>query len=169
MVVARYGLVKVLALLEDLVFTILLGTILGIVWESIIFQISFISLRMYAGGCHSKTELRCKVHSALVTVAALAAIRLIPSGCEKICLLPLGISVIIGVMAPVEAKNKPLSQNERRINKYKTIIILIILNLLMIFDLIFAWGVFYKATIVVIGGVFMLMIVGMIGNHTKSY
>ena len=166
-VVASYGLTKMLALVEDMLFTVFLGSILSIVWESIIFQISFISLRLYAGGCHSKTELRCIIHSGFVTVACLMVVKLIPDGYEKLWFITLGISVIIGTIAPVEAKNKPLSKNERIINHYKTIITLITLNVFVIADLIFKWGVFYKATTVAVSGVLMLMLVGIIENHSR--
>lgn len=75
-VILRYGLLKIFLLFEDAVITLFFGYLLNIVIESIIFQVLFILLRMYAGGCHSKTEWQCKVHSILVTIIALLCIKL---------------------------------------------------------------------------------------------
>ena len=51
-VVLEYGLSKILMFLEDAVFTLVLGCLLGVIVESIIFQILFMLLRMCAGGFH---------------------------------------------------------------------------------------------------------------------
>lgn len=118
-VIAKYGLVKIFAILEDLIFTILIGSLFGIMWESIIFHISFMSLRMYAGGCHSRTELRCKIHSALLTIVSIISIKWIPGGNEVSYLVILIISIIIVFISPVESKNKPLSKKEKEINQKK--------------------------------------------------
>lgn len=166
-VVLKYGLLKMFMLIEDIIFTLVLGLALGIITDSIIFQISFMLLRLYAGGYHSKTEIRCKIHSVLVTAVSLTGIRLMPAGYPPMCFIMIMASLIIGILSPVEAKNKPLSETEKEVNYKKTIAILIMLNLIAIIDLIFRWGVFYRAITIVVSGVGILVIAGEIDNRSK--
>lgn len=59
-VILKYGLSKMLMFFADTIFTLILGCFLGIVIESIIFQILYMLLRMCAGGYHFETEGKCK-------------------------------------------------------------------------------------------------------------
>lgn len=167
-VIAKYGLVKIFAILEDLIFTILIGSLFGIMWESIIFHISFMSLRMYAGGCHSRTELRCKIHSALLTIVSIISIKWIPGGNEVSYLVILIISIIIVFISPVESKNKPLSKKEKEINQKKTMFVLVFLNMSAIIALFFKKNLGVKIFMVVVCEVCILMTVGKVENRKEK-
>lgn len=165
-VILEYGLKKITLLLEDAVFTIAIGCLLRITALSIIFQISFMFLRMYAGGFHSKTELRCKIHSAIITVISLTCIRiLVDKSWWNIWSLVL-VSIVVMILAPVEAKNKPLSAKERKINHNKTVCIAILLNLIAAVSRICHLSFFY-AIAVAVYAVFILMIMGI--QSEKNY
>ncbi len=129
-VILEYGLKKVSMLIEDMVFTLICGWVLGVIVESMIFQISFTILRIHVGGYHAKSEHQCKVQSAIVTVLALVLIKEISFMAWYGYLAMVMISIFIMVNAPVEAKNKPLSVKEKCVNHKKSCIIIVLLNIL---------------------------------------
>ncbi len=173
-VILRYGLKKIALLLEDIVFTMAVGWILGITALSIVFQASFMLLRMYGGGYHSGTELKCKVHSAIVTTVSLICIRVMVSQSWWSDLLFLLASIAVMIMAPVEAKNKPLSEKEKKINHWKTVGIVMILDLIAIISRIYGLSFFYAIAVAVYAAS-ILMIMGIqsekkgkMSNDTKD-
>ena len=106
-VILEYGLKKVSMLIEDMVFTLICGWVLGVIVESMIFQISFTILRIHVGGYHAKSEHQCKVQSAIVTVLALVLIKEISFMAWYGYVAMVRISIFVMINAPVEAKNKP--------------------------------------------------------------
>lgn len=162
-VILQYGLKKIIMLAGDAAFTILIGWFLDITMLSIGFQISFMFLRMYAGGYHSKTELQCTVHSVIVTVVSLVGIRMMVEKMWWSNLLFIFVSVVIMVLAPVEAENKPLSGKERAVNHGKSIIFVLILNLIATVSRIYGLNFFY-AIAAAVYAVCILMIMGIFAN-----
>lgn len=167
-VILKYGMSKLFYLLKDTLFTFILGWLLKIPIESMIFQLGFVLLRTYAGGCHSKTELECKVHSGFVTVLSLACIRWLPDEKALIGIGEIIFSGIIVFLAPVEAKNKPLSKTERRINRRNAIICVAAVNAIMFAGIIRNWRVLYAPLAVVIWGVGILMLAGEVSNQADK-
>lgn len=158
-VILEYGLKKTALLLEDMVFTIAIGCLLKIMALSIVFQFSFMLLRMYGGGYHSETELKCKIHSAIVTVLSLLCIRGWISRSWWSAGLLLLVSIVVMILAPVEAKNKPLSAKERNINHWKTVFIVVILNIITVISQICGLD-FYYAIGAAVYAACILMIMG---------
>ncbi len=163
--ILEYGLKKIISLMADLIFTVILGVLLKIAVESIIFYFSFMLLRMYAGGYHSKTELQCKIHSVIVTILSLAFVRVVPDmyGCNVFLMLL--SSIMIAFMAPVEAVNKPLSDAERKINRRVSLMILLILNVLSVVSLILHWNYYHRAAMAALLAVLILMIMGKLSGE----
>ncbi len=159
-VILRYGLKKIILLLEDAVFTIAVGWLLGITALSIVFQVSFMLLRMYGGGYHSKTELKCKIHSTIVTVVSLMCIRVMVHKLWWNVWLFILASIVVIILAPVEAKNKPLSEKERKINHWKTVCIVIILDLFAAISWIYELSFFYAIAVAVYAAC-ILMVMGL--------
>lgn len=164
LVILEYGLSKMFTFFEDVIFTLVLGYLLQIIVESIIFQTLFILLRMYAGGYHSETEEKCKIYSALVTVSSLVLIKFLPDGTWLSFLFILAASALISILAPVEAVKKPLSDAERKIYRKRAVIITVIADVILAFDLILGGSVFYKPIIVGTYAVCIFMVIGKIGN-----
>jgi len=94
--------------------------------ESVIFIFFFYPLRIYAGGFHEKTELRCYITSTIMFISMIlidiVGVPGIPVWTSCIVLV---ISIIvIFVKAPLESKNKSLSYDE--LIKYKKLTRLIV-------------------------------------------
>lgn len=149
-VILEYGLKKTGILLIDTIFTITCGWLLGIVKESILFQIAFMLLRMLAGGYHAKSELQCEVQSLMVTVVSLICIREISFMVWWGYVIMLLVSGFIAVKAPVEAENRPLSDDERRINHSRSVVIIVLINVLAGICVCFQWKMFWNSLFVVI-------------------
>jgi accessory gene regulator B len=87
--------------------------------ESVLFIFFFYPLRIYAGGFHEKTELRCYIISTIMFVGMIlidiVGVPGIPI-LENFILLVLSVTSVF-MKAPVESEKKPLGQGELR--KYK--------------------------------------------------
>lgn len=104
----------------NLATILVIGIVLHMVWESIIFIITYVPLRSNAGGCHAKTQVRCYMYSVAMITATLICIKIV-SWTGVICMsLTLVAGTIIFFLAPVEAVNKPLSQTEEALYKKRT-------------------------------------------------
>lgn len=118
--IIRYGIKRGTVIFASTLITVLIGWILGIIWQGIIFWMSLSMLRKYAGGYHADTEKRCYVISFIVVVVSLFCIKLINySEAWGIALQMLSLLVIL-FLAPVENKNHILDKDEKRKYGIKT-------------------------------------------------
>jgi len=87
--------------------------------------VAYIPLRIYAGGYHARTHLKCYICSVVLIVSALLAIEFIP-WTNFIAITISAISgLIIYILSPVEDKNKPLDAVEVKVYGKKASIILV--------------------------------------------
>ena len=125
----EYGCYILLSTILFFFVTIVSGFILQTIWSSIIFLISFMLVRRYAGGYHAKTEKRCQINSFILIIFCNVLIKL--SMHFKLQLLLMSISFIsvvsILALAPLDSKEKPLSNIEKKHYQKITYIILVIL------------------------------------------
>ncbi len=111
-----------------------IGFSFDMVIEAMAFAVTYRALRIYAGGYHAATQFRCYVLTFGMIIAAMMLIRWINIS-ETILLL--GVIMLGGViyyMSPSEHKNKPLSQNEKKVYKQKVgkrVIVSILLSLVV--------------------------------------
>ena len=109
--------------------------------ESVIFILFFYPLRIYAGGFHEKTELRCYIISTIMFVGMILidifGVPGIPVWTSCV-LLVLSVSAVF-LKAPIESDNKPLSKEEWK--KYKKIARIICIIETCIFASAAAFGV----------------------------
>ena len=98
-------------------FTVLLivALVTGTLWRTVFFLIGFLPLRRLAGGYHADTHFRCFLIMLGVYFAFLVAQNVIPIERYLIAtIVCVSFSVLlIWLLAPVEAKNKPLSKKEK--------------------------------------------------------
>jgi len=115
-----YGLQQGLLMILNIATILGIGMVLNMVWESIVFLLTFIPLRSNAGGYHAKTQLRCYLYSVVMITVTLMGIKIIP-WTGIICIaLTLVAGMIIFFLVPVEAVNKPLGQVEKAVYKKRT-------------------------------------------------
>ncbi len=124
--VVAYGLQRIRELLIDVTGTLILGILMDEVIAAVVFEMVYIPLRLYAGGYHASSERRCKYLSWISIILSIAVIHCV-SIPEKIQHLFVLITIIIIFLwSPVESANKPLYEMERKVFRYRSIVIVLV-------------------------------------------
>ena len=111
----RFGFVLMLRIILNVLTLLFIGTCFNMIVESITFLIFSLMLRSYSGGFHSDNPVICFLISVLATISMLFVIKSGMWSVQFSCaLIVLSIGVILRY-APVEHKNKPLEEIERKI------------------------------------------------------
>lgn len=119
----QYGFEQVFSSLLNLATMLLLGIILGKIYQSLVLILSFMALRSYSGGYHANTPLHCYLLTVMSISAALSIMKFITID-RFICLGLLVLSsVVILLLSPIGSQNKPLDEIEKIIYRKKTIIV----------------------------------------------
>lgn len=111
-----------------------IGFAFDMVIETMVFVIAYMSLRVYAGGYHAATQFRCYMLSFGMVIVALLLINGISVPAFVMVLSIIIIGSVIYYMSPSEHKNKPLSQNEKKVYKKKVgkrVIVSILLSMVL--------------------------------------
>jgi len=128
-----YGFKQGFLLFLNMITVIIIGVIFNMVWHSVIFMIAYSCLRVYAGGYHANTELNCYFFSLIMIMTVLWIIKLVTWNGLTCFIITTISSLIILLIAPIEDANKPLDQEEKKIFKKRTNIVLSILILPILF------------------------------------
>lgn len=119
----QYGFEQVFSSLLNIATMLLLGIILGKIYQSLVLILSFMALRSYSGGYHANTPLHCYLLTVMSISAALSIMKFITID-RFICLGLLVLSsLIIITLSPIGTANKPLDEIEKIIYRKKTIIV----------------------------------------------
>ncbi len=109
-----FGVYQGAILLLNICTALIIGVALNMLLEIVIYLICFLPLRIFAGGYHAKTQLRCYIMSSFTTVIILLVIQFLQQQ-ESIWEF-LSYFVSFGVIwryAPVADANKPLLEKEK--------------------------------------------------------
>lgn len=126
-----YGFFILLSQILYFIIVITIGILFNVIFESIIFYITFQFIRRYAGGYHAKTETRCDILSTLSILCCIVLIKLSKMYDIRIILLSVSLvfAVLIFILCPLDTPEKPLNDKEY---KYFRKISWIILSLIII-------------------------------------
>lgn len=137
----QYGVEQICNIILNILTTVIIGALYGMIPEILIFIFAYIPLRIYAGGFHAKTPFRCYLCSVAITVIALSVMNFIEIP-YFICIIAVTTSsIVILNAAPIEDKNKPLDSAEKIVFRKRTVliwlaeIILLLLFLILKLDL----------------------------------
>lgn len=96
--------------------TVIYGVLFGIVLESILFYITFIVIRGYAGGVHASKESTCTICTSLAMLLCVAAIR----ACMELSLITVPLfllalsTICILLLSPLDSAEKRLTEEEKK-------------------------------------------------------
>ncbi len=107
-----FGLQQGLLIILNVISSIIIGYIFGMVWQSIVFMVMYIPLRSYVGGYHARTQLRCYVFSLVLISVVLLGVKNITWTSSICVLVSIIIGIIIFIFAPRADENKPLDEIE---------------------------------------------------------
>lgn len=130
-----YGLSTGIELVFNIITTIILGLLFGLVLESFIFLVSFSFLRIYAGGYHCEKALNCYLMSSGVVALVLAIVKFIPIKylfIISVVLLLLSVPTILKY-APVGSAHRHLDEEELAYFRKKMLQSLLVECLIIIF------------------------------------
>lgn len=158
--VIEYGLIQGIYSLLGILGTICFGGILNIFLESIIFIITLIPLRMYAGGYHADSRKKCIVISIILTIIALYGIRY--WNISEVYSLWSGMIAagVLFFLIPVEGTTR-LDDIEKAMYRRKGRLILILEMLVFILTLNWSNIAFYKAIMFTFLVVLLLVLGGL--------
>ena len=133
-----YGFKEMIFITLNVLTTIFIGLIFNKMFEVILFMVTYIPIRVYAGGYHARTKLRCYIFSVLMLISVCYILKLdLLKSYLLIVILTIISSGIILYLAPVEDENKPLDEIEIKVYTKRTMRNLIILLIALCITLIF--------------------------------
>ncbi len=110
-----YGLQQGALMLLNILTILFVGRMFGMLWQTVVFMVTYIPLRTYAGGYHARTQWGCYISSVVLIVAVLLGIRFIPWTNFIIITISIISGLIIYILSPVEDMNKPLDAAEVKV------------------------------------------------------
>ncbi|MCI9141957.1 MAG: accessory gene regulator B family protein [Lachnospiraceae bacterium] len=128
-----FGIKQLILFLVNLATTMVIGIMVGMLWQSIVFSAAYIPLRRYAGGYHATTPKRCYWLSSILILCALIIVKCLPLSKATILGTLAVAALVIIFRAPVESRNKPLSTTEQILYQKKSRIILGLETVLVIY------------------------------------
>lgn len=108
-----YGYEAVFSGLLDLLLVLAAGILFHCLDRALVFFAMFVSVRMYTGGYHADTYLRCKLIMLLILLTVLW-ISAMQFPLTAICLLTILLILTVYFQAPIEHPNKPLDESEKK-------------------------------------------------------
>lgn len=121
-----YGINQIFVSVLNVSSALIIGLILGMFFESVIFMAAYIPLRSFAGGYHAKTPLKCYIFSVAMLIVVLTGMKHL-SMADLVCYVLLVVAaLIVLVFSPVEDKNKPLDEAEKKAYKRRTVLITVV-------------------------------------------
>lgn len=100
---------------------LILGYFFGLFYESIVFLITYMPLRIYAGGYHASSNTRCFISSTFMIAIVLLTLKSVPEHLALPVSWALGFISLAVILyyAPVENAKKPLDDKEKTVYRNK--------------------------------------------------
>lgn len=93
--------------------TILIGTLLGKTWQSIVLILPFLLIRKFSGGVHAKHAIVCFICSCLLLLLCIELSGHIEGG-STLAAVTAAAMVSLFLFSPVDSKNRRLDEDEKR-------------------------------------------------------
>lgn len=141
--VYQYGFFVLYSNILFFIIALIIGMILDVLLQSIIFFFTFFSIRQFAGGYHASTETKCEILSTLSILACIFVIKLSKIYDFQTVLLIISAlsAVCIFVFCPLDTPEKPLSDKEFKYFRKISWIILFVIIVFIIVSYIFKFDI----------------------------
>lgn len=121
-----YGLKLITSDIINFSIIMILGLILGRFLDSVVFLLSFCTLRLFSGGFHAKTFWLCRL-TMMLTFSGVVLLSMRPVPWQYAAAANAAAVIVIALLAPIEHPNKPLKEKQKKRNKIKAIIMSVFL------------------------------------------
>lgn len=160
----RYGIQQGLNILLNIITTIIIGALCGMIFPSIIFLLSYMPLRSFCGGYHAKTHMHCYICSIIMITGILLIAKYFTFDIIVYEFLLLISLILIFLLAPIEDRNKTLDKDEKRIFRKKSYAIAILEVFIYHIFLIIHFINICKILSIALFSLSILMIIGWLKN-----
>lgn len=129
----RYGLENFFIFSLEMMSVFIISIIIGILWETCIYYLSFIPLRIFAGGYHADTRLKCYLISLLAFGIFSFLLKISSFNLNSYVILVISTFsvIVIYILSPIVHKNKRISAEQvlyqRKLSLYICNIIYIVI------------------------------------------
>lgn len=110
-----YGFDLILSVIFSDIAMLIIGVCMNMIPQVIAFALIYKCIRKNSGGFHCETALTCFISSCTMCICVLLAIKYIPYDFTVYMVTATICLVILFVMSPVEAINKPLDDDEFKV------------------------------------------------------
>lgn len=125
--VCAYGLRQIFSTILNAGTMLLIGFLMQMLIEAILFTVIYIPVRVYAGGYHASTPQRCWAFSAIMLWIALCIVKYTPQTYFwVITTLSLIACIVVFLLSPVEDRNKRLDEKEHHVYHIRAIVVITI-------------------------------------------
>lgn len=136
----KYGLEVMLSSLLEILSILLFSVFVGNFFETVLLFVAFIPLRIYAGGYHANTKLKCYFISVAVYLVFTIIIYTLPQELywliNMICTI--FSSIIVFAVAPIVHSNKLINAIEKKYyRKFSTIIVVTETAIILVLSIFF--------------------------------
>lgn len=131
----EYALYCIFLTFSPIFLAIVFGLLYGAVWRSLLIIFPFMVIRKFSGGYHAKTATTCLLSSSLLLIMCITLSFYINSSLVLIG-ITVGTTISLICFSPIDNKNRPLSEEEKK--HYKQITVTIAVSFI-IADLLLFW------------------------------
>lgn len=154
--IIELGLQRIKSTFASIAFSAIVSWLMGDMKVGLLFELTYIPIRIYAGGYHASNKKKCEYLSYGSLLLCMILIFYVPMKMEIMHLLLLLSGMIIFFLAPVESVNKRLNSGEKKVYRCKSIIYLMIMVFVYGFlvrmdKLLYMKTVMYSVCLVAVG------------------
>lgn len=154
--IIELGLQRMKSTFTSITFSAIVSWLMGDVIVGLLFELTYIPIRIYAGGYHASSKRRCECLSYGSLLLCMILIFYIPLKIVLMNLMLLFSGLIIFLFSPIESPNKRLNGVEKKVFRHKSIIYLVIAMLIYgalikVEEVEYAKTIMYSIILVAIG------------------
>lgn len=163
----EYGVTVLVYTLINLATILLIGIVMGCVWESMCYTVCYIVLRKFVGGYHAQSPISCYIVST--TMFSASCFLLVHSEISIYCLgIIIILALLCGRIIPVETENKALSVKEREMYRIIGTIIFGVEVILCVLAYRYEYLSYFNSIILAMICCEILVVVGAVYNRVKG-
>lgn len=110
-----YGLEISISVLASYVSVLIIGLLMGMLWQSAVFLALYVSVRRFAGGFHFKSQIVCYISMCVMSPIVLLIIKYTENNTVLYSVIMAISALVLLILSPVPAIEKPLDTKEKTV------------------------------------------------------
>lgn len=143
-----YGLEISLSMSASYLSILIIGLLMGMLWQSALFLLLFVSTRRFAGGFHFSSQLMCYLSTCIMCPIVLLIVKYGGNNAVLYSIIMAVSALIMLILSPIPAIEKPLDTKEKAV--YGKISRMIIIVIAVIYAVLCGFKQIYIAKIIAV-------------------